>query len=146
MIDGNSGVGLMGILFDQDAKAKPVDKSKIRKYDPDPLPDDISLLLKSGYGFLKNPFKIPRTIAETAMAFVRTRASKTFSIQKEFATARYPVPITIFNGNVSPKRTWGTAILSFDRVNTLRKSTGGSINDIILAICAGAIRRYLLEK
>ena len=146
MIDGNSGVGLMGILFDQDAKAKPVDKSKIRKYDPDPLPDDISLLLKSGYGFLKNPFKIPRTIAETAMAFVRTRASKTLSIQKEFATARYPVPITIFNGNVSPKRTWGTAILSFDRVNTLRKSTGGSINDIILAICAGAIRRYLLEK
>ncbi|MEM9361197.1 MAG: wax ester/triacylglycerol synthase family O-acyltransferase [Bacteroidota bacterium] len=146
MIDGNSGVGLMGILFDQDAKAKPVDVSKIKKYDPDPLPDDISLLLKSGYGFLKNPLKIPRTIAETAMAFVRTRASKTLSIQKEFATARYPVPITIFNGNVSPKRTWGTAILSFDRVNTLRKSTGGSINDIILAICAGAIRRYLLEK
>ncbi|WP_435624709.1 WS/DGAT/MGAT family O-acyltransferase [Flagellimonas sp.] len=146
MIDGNSGVGLMGILFDQDAKVKPIDKSKIKKYDPDPLPDDISLLLKSGYGFLKNPFKIPRTVAETAVAFVRSRASKTLSIQKEFATARYPVPITIFNGNVSPKRTWGTAILSFDRVNKLRKSTGGSINDVILAICAGALRRYLLEK
>ncbi len=146
MIDGNSGVGLMGILFDQDAKPKPIDKSRIKKYDPDPLPDDISLLLKSGYGFLKNPFKIPRTVAETAMAFIRSRASKTLSIQKEFATARYPVPITIFNGNVSPKRTWGTAILSFDRVNNLRKATGGSINDFILAICAGALRRYLLEK
>lgn len=40
----------------------------------------------------------------------------------------------------------GTAILSFDRINTLRKMSGGSVNDIIVAICAGAIRRYLLER
>lgn len=146
MIDGSSGVGLMGILFDKDSKAKPIDMSKVKKFDPDPLPDNISLLLKSGYGFVKNPFKLPRTIAETTMAFIKSKASKTLSIQKEFASARYPVPITIFNGNVSPKRTWGTAILEFDRVNSLRKLVGVSINDLILAICAGAIRRYLKEK
>ena len=146
MIDGNSGVGLMGILFDQDPKPKPIDLSKLKKYEPDPLPDDISLLLKSGVGFLKNPFKLPKTIAETAMAFIKTKTSKTLSIQKEFASARYPVPITIFNGNVSPKRTWGTAILEFERVNKLRKLAGVSVNDLILAFCAGAIRRYLQEK
>ncbi|MEO0505895.1 MAG: wax ester/triacylglycerol synthase family O-acyltransferase [Bacteroidota bacterium] len=146
MIDGNSGVGLMGILFDKDDKAKPIDLSKVKKFDPDPLPGDISLLLKSGYGFLKNPFKLPKTLAETAVAFIKTKTSKTLSIQKEFTSARYPVPITIFNGNISPKRTWGTAILEFDRVNSLRKSTGGSINDLILAFCAGAIRRYLQER
>ncbi len=146
MIDGSSGVGLMGVLFDKDKNAKIIDLKKIKKYDPDPLPDDISLLLKSGYGFIKNPFKIPRTIAETAVAFIKSKASNTLSIQKEFAAARFPVPITIFNGNISARRTWGTAILSFDRVNTLRKITGGSINDIILAFCAGAIRRYLQER
>lgn len=146
MIDGNSGVGIMGILFDKDKKTAPIDLSKIKKFEPDPLPDDISLLIKSGYGFLKNPFKLPKTIAETAIAFLKSRTSKTLSIQKEFATARYPVPITIFNGNISPKRTWGTAILEFTRVNSLRKLAGGSVNDIILAFCAGAIRRYLQEK
>lgn len=146
MIDGNSGVGIMGILFDMDKKVTPIDPLKIKKYEPDPLPDDISLLIKSGYSFLKNPFKLPKTIAETAMAFIKSKTSKTLSIQKEFASARYPVPITIFNGNISPKRTWGTAILEFDRVNSLRKLAGGSINDLILAFCAGAIRRYLLEK
>jgi len=145
MIDGSSGVGLMGILFDkdEDSSKKPLPKPK--KFEPEPLPDDISLLLKSGYGFFKNPLKIPTTIAETAYAFVKSKASKTLSIQKEFTTARYPVPITIFNGSISARRTWGTAILSFDRVNTLRKKSGGSVNDIIVAICAGAIRRYLLE-
>ncbi len=146
MIDGNSGVGILGVLFDKDHKTKPIDLSKIKKFEPDPLPDDISLLVRSGYSFLRNPFKIPKTIAETAMAFVKTRTTKTLSIQKEFTSARYPVPITVFNGNVSPKRTWGTAILEFDRVSKLRKLAGGSINDLILAFCAGAIRKYLLER
>ena len=146
MVDGNSGVGLMGLLFEKDDKVRTIDKSEIKKYEPDPLPDNLSLLFKSGYGFLKNPFKLPKTLAETAIAFIKAKTSKTLSIQKEFATARYPVPITIFNGNVSPKRTWGTAILSFERINSLRKLMGVSINDLILGICAGAIRRYLKEK
>jgi diacylglycerol O-acyltransferase / wax synthase len=146
MIDGASGVGIMGVLFDKDKDAKEIKVPKSAKFEPDPLPDNLSLLLKSGYGFFKNPFKIPVTIAETTYAFMKSKASKTLSLQKEFATARYPVPITIFNGSISARRTWGTAILSFDRVNTLRKKSGGSVNDIIVAICAGAIRRYLLER
>ena len=146
MIDGNSGVGIMGTLFDQDPSSKQIDLSEIEKHEPDPLPDELSLLAKSGLKFMKNPFKIPKTIAETAMAYVKSRTSKTLSLQKEFTSARYPVPITIFNGNVSPKRTWGTAILEFDRVSSLRKIAGGSINDLILAFCAGAVRRYLKEK
>lgn len=146
MIDGQSGVGILGVLFDKDHEPKEVKNRKPAPFDPDPLPDDISLLLKSGYGFLKNPFKIPKTVVETAYTFVKNKASKSLSIQKEFATARYPVPITIFNGNISARRTWGTAILSFDRINNLRKLSGGSVNDIIVAFCAGAIRRYLQER
>ena len=146
MIDGQSGVGLMSMMFDKDPETKPIDLSEYKKHEPDPLPDEMSLLVKSGFNFLKNPFKLPKTVAETAMALIKSRTSKTFSIQKEFASARYPVPITIFNGNVSPKRTWGTAILEFDRVNSLRKIAGCSINDLILAFCAGAIQRYLKEK
>lgn len=106
MIDGRSGVGLMGVLFDKEKDTKEEKAPKAVKYEPDPLPDNLSLLLKSGYGFLKNPFKLPVTIAETAYAFVKSKASKTLSIQKEFTTARYPVPITIFNGSISARRTW----------------------------------------
>lgn len=146
MIDGQSGVGILGVLFDKENEPTAGKEETPAPFDPDPLPDDLSLLLKSGYGFLKNPFKIPKTIVETAYTFVKSKASKTLSIQKEFGTARYPVPITIFNGSISARRTWGTAILSFDRINTLRKLSGGSINDIIVAFCAGAIRRYLQER
>ncbi len=146
MIDGQSGVGVMSILYDTDQEGKDKKRSTPKPWDPEPLPDELSLLLKSGYGFIKNPFRIPKTVAETAFAFIKNKASKTLSIQKEFSSSRFPVPITMFNGNISAKRTWGTAILSFDRINALRKTMGATVNDVILAICAGAIRRYLQEK
>ena len=146
MIDGSSGVGLMGVLYDSDENGKQKKRSKPKPFSPEPLPDELSLLLKSGYEFLKNPFKIPRTVSETIYSFIKSKAANKLSIQKEFNSTKFPVPITIFNGSISAKRTWGTAILSFDRINALRKVMGGSINDIILAICAGAIRRYLVEK
>jgi WS/DGAT/MGAT family acyltransferase len=146
MIDGKSGVGIMGVLYDSDSDGKQKGRSKPKEFNPEPLPDELSLLLKSGYGFLKNPFKIPKTIGETVYSFIKSKAANKLSIQKEFSATKFPVPITIFNGSISAKRTWGTAILSFERINVLRKVVGCSINDIILAICAGAIRRYLVEK
>ncbi|MFT5846761.1 MAG: WS/DGAT/MGAT family acyltransferase [Psychroserpens sp.] len=146
MIDGSSGVGLLGVLYDSDENGKQNKRSKPKPFNPEPLPDELSLLLKSGYGFLKNPFKVPKTVGETVLNFVKSKAASQLSIQKEFSSTKFPVPITIFNGKISAKRTWGTAILSFDRINALRKVAGGSINDMILAICAGAIRRYLVEK
>lgn len=145
MIDGNSGVGIMNILYD-DKEGKEKVKRTPKPYNPEPLPDDLSLLLKSGYGFMKNPFKLPKTVIETAYSFIKSQATKKLSIQKEFGAAKFPVPNTIFNGSVSPKRTWSTTILSFERINSNRKIIGSSFNDIILTICAGAIRRYLLEK
>ncbi len=145
MVDGASGVGIMGMLFDKDkseAKKPPVPKP----YEPEPLPNEFSLLLKSGYSFIKNPLKVPKMVSETVFSLIKTRAAKKMSTQKEFNTGSFSVPKTIFNGSISPKRTWGTAILSFERINVLRKLMGVSINDLILAICAGAIRRYLQER
>ncbi|MEE9409207.1 MAG: wax ester/triacylglycerol synthase family O-acyltransferase [Polaribacter sp.] len=146
MIDGSSGVGIMGILFDKENDGKNTKPSKPKPFDPEPLPDELSLLLKSTYGFFKNPLKIPKLISETAVSMMKGKLSAQLKNKKTFQKNTFPVPKTIFNNSISPKRTWGTAILSFDRINTLRKIMEVSINDIILAICAGGIRRYLEER
>ena len=145
MIDGSSGVGIMGILFDTDDKNKDVEPPLPKEYEPEPLPDELSLLLKSSVGFFKNPLKVPKLIGETVLSFVKNKAEKKIKGQG-YSKPSIPVPKTIFNGSISPKRTWGTAILSFDRINVLRKLMEVSINDVILAICAGAIRRYLIDR
>lgn len=142
MIDGSSGVGIMGMLFDKDDtnKDKPIPEPK--PFDPEPLPDDIDLLVKSSYKFLQDPLKIPKTISETAFALMKGNALSKLNGKKQIKRKRF-VPKTIFNENVSPKRTWGTAILEFERIYALRQATGATINDIIVTICAGALRKYL---
>ena len=146
MIDGSSGVGIMSILFDKSEDDKNEKPSRPKPYEPEPLPDEVSLLIKSAYGFFKNPLKVPKLIGETAFSFIKGRINSPLNSKKTSLRSSYATPKTIFNESVSPKRTWGTAILSFDRINTLRKIMDVSINDLILAICAGAIRRYLEER
>lgn len=146
MIDGASGVGLMGMLFDKNKadSTKPIPKPK--PFEPEPLPEELSLLLKSSYKFFKDPLKIPKLVGEAAVSVMQQKAKKAVVGNKPFDKKSFSVPKTIFNGSISPKRTWGTAILSFDRINSLRKIMGVTINDVIVNICAGAIRRYLIEK
>jgi WS/DGAT/MGAT family acyltransferase len=146
MIDGSSGVGIMGMLFDKENEVATKKPKKQKPFDPEPLPDEFSLLLKSTYGFIKNPFKLPKFVGETAVSMLKGKFAAKLKTKKAFQKNTFPVPKTIFNNSISPKRTWGTAILSFDRINTLRKIMDVSINDIILAICAGGIRKYLEER
>lgn len=146
MIDGSSGVGIMSILFDKNEEDKNKKPSPPKPYEPEPLPDEINLLIKSTYGFFKNPLKVPKLIGETAYSFLKVKMNSQLRVKKSSLKSTYATPKTIFNESVSPKRTWGTAILSFERINTLRKIMDVSVNDLILAICAGAIRRYLEER
>jgi diacylglycerol O-acyltransferase len=146
MIDGSSGVGILGILFDKSAEDKDKEPAPPKPFEAEPLPDELSLLLKSSYGFFKNPLKIPKLFSETIFSLLKRKMTSQLNSKKTVYNNSYSVPKTIFNESVSPKRTWGTAILSFDRINTLRKIMDVSINDLILAICTGGIRRYLKEK
>ncbi len=146
MIDGSSGVGIMGLLFEKSIEEKNKKIAKPKPFEPEPLPDEINLLLKSSQSFFKDPLKAPKLFGETAYSFIKGRMKSQLIGKKTIHKSSHSVPNTIFNKSVSPKRTWGTAILSFDRINTIRKIMNVSINDIIVAICAGGIRRYLDEK
>tara|TARA_R110002153_G_scaffold229514_1_gene382630 strand:+ start:3127 stop:4962 length:1836 start_codon:yes stop_codon:yes gene_type:complete len=146
MIDGSSGVSLMSILFDNNEENKDKKPAAPKPYEPEPLPDEVRLLIKSTYDFFKNPLKVPKLIGETAYTFLKVKMNHQLRPKRISLKSNYSTPRTIFNESVSPKRTWGTAILSFDRINNLRKIMDVSINDLILAICTGAIRRYLEER
>jgi WS/DGAT/MGAT family acyltransferase len=56
------------------------------------------------------------------------------------------VPRTRFNQVVSPHRVFEGVTLSLEKIKTIKTTVGGTVNDVVLAICAGALRNYLLEK
>jgi WS/DGAT/MGAT family acyltransferase len=52
-------------------------------------------------------------------------------------------PKTMFNVSVSNQRSFGTCSISLSEVKAVGKSTKSTVNDVVLAICSGALRRYL---
>lgn len=145
MIDGMSGVGVMAVLFSLDPNEKPNPDKPIKPFNPAPLPNDLILLAKSGVNFLQDPLKIPKVAGRTMFKMLQSRLNNQMQVKSELNSS-ISTPKTIFNQSISPRRTWGTAILSLSRIKVLKKTMDATVNDVMLAICAGGIRKYLLEK
>ena len=58
----------------------------------------------------------------------------------------YQAPDSILNGRVTAKRELGVTELAMPRLKRLARSQGATINDVVMAICGGALRHYLLER
>jgi diacylglycerol O-acyltransferase / wax synthase len=54
-------------------------------------------------------------------------------------------PRTSFNGHVSPHRRFAFGQLSLAEVKLVKNEYGFTVNDVVVAICAGAVRRWLVE-
>jgi diacylglycerol O-acyltransferase / wax synthase len=54
-----------------------------------------------------------------------------------------PVPRTPFNAPISPRRQFAWAQLPFGEIRAIRSALGGTINDVVLAVVAGALGEYL---
>jgi diacylglycerol O-acyltransferase len=59
--------------------------------------------------------------------------------------APYRAPTTIFNGRVHGPRRFATQHYELQRIRTVAAAAGTTVNDVFLAVCAGAVRRYLQE-
>ena len=55
-------------------------------------------------------------------------------------------PNTILNGRIGRARRFATQQYDLAHVKALAKASGGTLNDVVLALCASALRRYLLER
>jgi WS/DGAT/MGAT family acyltransferase len=55
-------------------------------------------------------------------------------------------PRSMLNGRVREKRRFATQQFAMERLRSLAAAAGGTLNDVVLAICAGALRRFLLER
>jgi diacylglycerol O-acyltransferase len=56
------------------------------------------------------------------------------------------VPRTSLNTNVSGARRFVAQSFAFSRVRNICKAMDATVNDVVLAMCAGALRRYLLTR
>lgn len=55
-------------------------------------------------------------------------------------------PRTPFNATITRERSYAARTISLSDAKAIGKASGAKLNDVVMAICAGALRRYLQEK
>src|SRR6059058_4845616 len=55
-------------------------------------------------------------------------------------------PPTILNKSISSERSFAGVSIPLSRAKIVAKQAGGKLNDVVLALASGVVRRYLLEK
>lgn len=143
-IDGVSGSNILSMIFDITPKRREGPPPK--KYKPEKVPGNLQLVMRSVQNLATRPLKLPKLLLETAKSTVKAGyLTRVHGLQAP--TLPFSAPRTRLNAKVSPNRIWNTSLLEFNRVKALRRAVPGStLNDVILTICAGALRRYLVEK
>jgi diacylglycerol O-acyltransferase len=136
-VDGVSATNLLNTLCSTEPDAPP----------PDPVegPGGASLLGIAGGGlvnFLTRPLRMAKVIPPTVSTVVDTvkRARSGAAM-----AAPFTAPRTRFNAEVTAERNIAMAQLDFDDVKRVKKRFDVKVNDVVLALCAGALREFLRD-
>lgn len=111
---------------------------------PQPLERSPSLP-EAQAGLLQRALKAARGNARAVRELARTFYALGRGGKDSVLRAAATTPRTLFNVPVSQQRRLGTQLLDLARIKTVTEATGATVNDVALAIVAGAVRRYLLE-
>ena len=65
---------------------------------------------------------------------------------EDLASAVMTAPRTPFNGTVSAHRRVAFTPVALERLKSIKQAAGSTLNDVVMSVCAGALRRYLLRK
>ncbi len=137
-IDGVSGAELAAAVHDLEVVGSPPPPEK--EWLPEPDPSVLDLASNYASSLIRDPLRFARTVRRVAPGVTNLlRGSPDVDIENSG-----PVPRTRFNGTVSAHRAVEARVFSLDDIRSIRKLVpGATVNDVVLAVCSGALRKYL---
>jgi len=145
MVDGIAGVGLLEALLDTEPD---VALTLPRPWTADPEPTGPDLVLDAWGGLAsdvvgrvaaipdlaRHPGRTLRSLAETGSGLVRLTSRLGFTRQQSI------------EGSIGPHRVWAHSSATVDDIRRIRKTLGGTLNDVVLTAVTGGYRDLLLSR
>jgi WS/DGAT/MGAT family acyltransferase len=139
-VDGASMMRFFGALADRDDKGTPALPLDAVPPVPSPQPNLLQMTRRAVGNSLRSPVAITD-------AFMRSAPGIYQGLEKALKSRRedkHSVPQTRFNASVSPQKMFDATVFALDDLKAVRPAVPGcTINDVVLAICSGALRQYL---
>jgi len=142
-VDGMGGVDLISSLFDltRDWDVEVEDDAWM----PDMEPSNVTLLSNAYMHLLAKPKQAVKTVQSVISGL--WSVGKDVLVEKQAPpTVPFRGPKTRFNVPISAQRRFGGVWLPLDQIRATKDSIPNvTVNDLVLGICSGALRRYLLK-
>lgn len=139
LADGIASANLMARGMD----LQPGPQRDRNSYQTDPPPTKGQLVRSAVRDHLRYLGRVPATLKYTAEGLARVRRSSR-KLSPEL-TRPFTPPPTFINHMITPERRFATATLALADVKETGKRLGATINDLVLAMSAGALRKLLLH-
>jgi diacylglycerol O-acyltransferase len=150
-VDGVGGIRLLRRILSVDPEARDMlppwaigtrgpDQSGVLKALPEPVERESVSIGDRLRGGVRSSAAVAASLARTY-----TESFTGFGAAADRAVP-YRAPKSIFNGRIHTPRRIATQHYPVERLRRVAKAADASLNDVFLALCGGALRRYLLEQ
>jgi WS/DGAT/MGAT family acyltransferase len=147
MVDGVSALDVGALILD-DSPAPPDDLPS-DSWLPGPAPSGLSLVADAIVDNLRRPSQVVETL-RTGVTDARATAERALGtasgVLATVRTSLRPAPASALNATVGEQRRYGMAATALDDYKRVRKAHGGTVNDVVLATVAGALRTWMLTR
>jgi WS/DGAT/MGAT family acyltransferase len=125
---------------------------QVEDFEGEQPPDPPWLLGRSMFALARQPLRAVRVVADLARSIPGLAQAIGPSLAQRLPgrdnedllpTAGLHAPGTPFNAPLSAHRRWAFTDLPLAEVKSLRAGSDRTVNDVVMALCAGALRRWL---
>jgi WS/DGAT/MGAT family acyltransferase len=139
-VDGTSGMQFFSGLLDIDAEGTPSPDSVAKTQHAGRAPANREVLARALLNNIRAPLQMMESIMRALPAMVPLLTDRLAGRGQ----ARRRVPDSRFNRTVSPVKQFDATWFSLDDFKSIKNSVSeATINDVVLAVCGGALRSYL---
>ena len=144
-VDGVSGANLISHLCSLEADAPPLVALEEDADQPGygRNAGDLELVGRAVVSNLTKPLTAVKLLAPSTQLLTKTvgRARSGTAMAAPFSAPR-----TSFNGTITGHRAIGFSDMSLEDIKAVKKATGTTVNDVVLAVSGGALRAYLDDR
>jgi diacylglycerol O-acyltransferase len=148
-VDGKAGIEIAKVLYDVTPQAREVRPPRpVRASSAYQL--GVAELLQAAISNSVTQYvKLGKMLPQAAKAIGST-AKQFISMRKQAPRKRglglKMAPKTIFNASITNQRSFGSLSVPLAELKALGKQTGGTLNDVVMVMCSGALRKFLKER
>ncbi len=152
-IDGVSGAELMTVLVDLTPEGEK--RPPAADFKPEPAPGAATLLARAAASIATRPVSAARIAAGMGRAlplvgsvlspYVGALLGRGERDGDVIAAAPGRAPRTPFNDEVTLHRRFAMRSVELEDVKTVKNAFGASVNDVVMAMSAGAVRHWLID-